>query len=158
MRTASKIIADLAKDTARDIKRMKDRVARVRENKESVAVAVAITNKITKGITRDDAYVSEYIDSYDGELVVTISREVESLRDDAILLTLLDRADDFDFKMESKDYVTDWLVERTFTFRRDGLRIKIEARVANPDKPEGCRRVQIGEETQVVPKFAIVCD
>lgn len=55
----------------------------------------------------------------------------------------------------TKDFVSEDMISRDFVFAKDDITVRIHAYVRNDSKT--CKRVQIGEEISVKPKFEIVC-
>lgn len=57
--------------------------------------------------------------------------------------------------VRTKDYVSESLINRDFVFTKGDITVRIHAYVRDDSK--SCKRVQIGEEISVRPKYEIVC-
>ena len=57
--------------------------------------------------------------------------------------------------VRTKDYVSEDLINRDFVFAKGEITVRIHAYVRDDSK--SCKRVQIGEEISVRPKYEIVC-
>ena len=57
--------------------------------------------------------------------------------------------------VRTKDYVSEDLINRDFVFAKGDITVRIHAYVRDDSK--SCKRVQIGEEISVRPKYEIVC-
>lgn len=102
------------------------------------------------------AYYSPWMSEYDG-FRATLRVRVESIKDDPLLLDILNRAVERNLVVETTDFVSDWLVERSFrvSLPHGGV-LTIEARVASDSKT--CRKVQVGTETTETPRYELRCD
>ena len=57
--------------------------------------------------------------------------------------------------VKTSDYVSEDMINRDFLFAKGDITVRIHAYVRSDSK--SCKRVQIGEEISVKPKFEIVC-
>lgn len=145
-------VSSLINEVREDVKAARERLALLRLVRHDVAADRATAKRI---VGRKASHVYAYLSG--SHIRVTASVTVDSFKEDKVLLNMLNRALDLAEATGSRDFVTDYMAERTYSFLLPhGGKLEIEARLRG-DGSATCRRVQTGSKLVEQATYEIQC-
>lgn len=148
------VMSDLVADTRNDVKNAQRRVALLREDKVR---AQRIVGEIVGFIGADNISWLNVSPRYTENDTLTIHLETTKLSGmrDPIVLDALNQLMEIGWEAKSSEDSPASLTRTHYLYKNE-YRLHFSVRVS--EDSETCRKVQVGEEMRVVPKYEIKCD
>lgn len=149
-------VTSILRDLRDDVRIAKNRVDTVRRNTPAIKKDLELVRSIAKLVKGVRSYINAY--TFRGNVACNIAlMELQSIKNDPLLLKVLERALDVATPSSTNDYVSDWAATRDFEFMLpNGGKLTIEARLA--DNAASCQRVKIGTKLVEEATYELVCN